>query len=156
MVAASDKPNWLKNCPIRPGRKAIGRNTASSDSVADSTAVETSPAPLKTASICDTPLRRQRAMFSAMTIESSTTRPTATVTASSVTVLKVKPSRPKITTAPVSVMGMASTTPPVDPRRPTNSSTTSATARTARPVSRTVSTTDVSTKTEVSETTVAR
>ena len=58
MVAASDSPNWLKNWPITPGRKAIGTKTASSESVAVRTATATSPAPLKTASLMFAPMAR--------------------------------------------------------------------------------------------------
>ncbi len=70
--------------------------------------------------------------------------------ASSVTTLKVKPNSPSTMTVPVRVMGMASTTEKVEPKRPRKSSTIKATAAEARSVSRKVSKTELATKTLVS------
>src|SRR5690606_6142845 len=50
IAAAMVMPNWEKNSPTMPGRNEMGRNTARSESVAASTAVDTDPAPLSTAS----------------------------------------------------------------------------------------------------------
>ncbi len=63
----------------------IGRNTAISDSVVESTVKPTSLAPLMAAATGSIPSSVWRMIASGTTIASSTTRPTAVVSASSVT-----------------------------------------------------------------------
>ena len=134
MVIASVSPNCEKNSPICPGKKEMGRNTAKSESVEARTAAETSPAPWMTASRPRSPSSRSRVMFSAMTMESSTTMPIATVMAKSVMMLKVNPKRSKKMSAPASEIGTASITEKTAPKLPTKISTTNATIKTTRKI----------------------
>ena len=73
-----------KICPTMPPTSAIGVNTATVVSVDAVTAPATSRTPAMIACSLASPYPRCRLMFSSTTIESSTTRPTATVNAPSV------------------------------------------------------------------------
>lgn len=58
MAAAMPRPNCWKIWPMRPGRKLMGRKTARRLRVAAATAALTSLAPLSTASLRPSPMRR--------------------------------------------------------------------------------------------------
>ena len=66
---------------MMPPRKRIGMNTAVSDSVIDRIVKPTSRAPSNAACIGGFPISMWRTMFSSITIASSTTKPTASVSA---------------------------------------------------------------------------
>ncbi len=76
--------NGANNWPIMPPTNAIGRNTATVVSVDAVTAPLTSRTAVRTAWRFSSPYARCRLMFSSTTIESSTTRPIAIVSAPSV------------------------------------------------------------------------
>ncbi|MEY9685691.1 hypothetical protein ABIF13_006465 [Bradyrhizobium elkanii] len=67
--------------PTRPPIKRIGTNTATSDTLIDSTVKPTSRVPTSVASSRDSPASMWRVMFSSTTMASSTTKPVATVSA---------------------------------------------------------------------------
>ena len=73
--------NSSKSRPIRPPRKSTGMNTATSESVIEITVNVISRLPLIAASITGSPRSMWRTMFSSTTIASSTTKPTARVSA---------------------------------------------------------------------------
>ena len=70
-----------------------GISTATSDSVSDTRVKLISDAPLRAACSGGIPFSRCRAMFSSMTMASSTTKPVAMVSAISVRLLIEKPAR---------------------------------------------------------------
>ncbi len=90
-AAATVMPNSRKSRPVLSLRKASGRNTATVETVAATTANEISSMPRRAASIGGRPSSIQRVMFSSTTIASSTTRPIASVSPISVSVLIEKP-----------------------------------------------------------------
>ncbi len=73
--------NGAKSCPTKPPTRAIGANTATVVSVEAVTAPATSRTAVRIASRFGSPYSRCRLMFSSTTMESSTTRPTAMVSA---------------------------------------------------------------------------
>ena len=75
--------NSRKSRPMIPPMNSSGRNTAESESVIESTVNATSCAPSSAACIASFPISRWRTMFSSTTIASSTTKPTARVSAMS-------------------------------------------------------------------------
>ena len=87
--------------------KLTGRRTEISEREAARTALKTSLAPFRTDSLSEYPIRRYRSMFSATTIESSTTIPTATMSARSETRLKLNPASLYRTGAAERAIGMA-------------------------------------------------
>ena len=92
-AAATVTANSRNSRPVVSVRKVSGRNTATDDTVAATTAKEISAMPRRAASIGGAPSSTQRVMFSSTTIASSTTRPIASVTPISVSVLIVKPKK---------------------------------------------------------------
>ena len=116
---------------MRPGVKASGANTAASVSVIATTAKLISRTPLSAAWNGVRPSSMWRKMFSSTTMASSTTRPMASTSASSVSVLTVKPASAMSAKAPIRLTGIV-TSGMIDARsvrRKTN--TTSATSTTA-------------------------
>jgi hypothetical protein len=83
MAMLMTMPNSLNMRPTTPPMNSTGMNTATSDSVIDTMVKPTSFEPLKAASIGFSPASIWRTMFSSMTIASSTTKPTARVSARS-------------------------------------------------------------------------
>jgi hypothetical protein len=83
MLTAIVTENSRKSRPTIPPMKSSGRNTAASESVIESTVNATSSAPSCAAVIASFPISRWRTMFSSTTIASSTTKPTASVSAMS-------------------------------------------------------------------------
>ena len=83
MPMASDRviANSRNSRPTMPPISKIGRNTAMSDSVIETTVKPTSRAPRKAASTRGVPSSRCREMFSSTTMASSTTNPVAMVSA---------------------------------------------------------------------------
>ncbi len=75
----------LNTRPTTPPISRIGRNTAISHRVMESTAKPTSRGPLMAAATGSIPASTWRMIASSTTMASSTTRPTAMVSASSVT-----------------------------------------------------------------------
>jgi hypothetical protein len=75
--------NSRNSRPTMPPMNSRGRNTAVSDSVIETTVNDTSRAPSNAACMADFPISRWRTMFSSTTIASSTTKPTASVSAMS-------------------------------------------------------------------------
>ena len=73
--------NSWNSRPIMPPMNRIGRNTAASEIVIDSTVKPISCAPSSAACMRDFPISRWRAMFSITTTASSTTKPIASVIA---------------------------------------------------------------------------
>ena len=75
--------NSWNSRPMSPPRNSTGMNTATSDSVIEMTVKLISRLPLIAASMTDSPCSRWRTTFSSTTIASSTTKPTASVSAMS-------------------------------------------------------------------------
>ncbi len=73
--------NSRKMRPTRPPMSRMGRNTAISEALIESTVNPTSRAPLSAAVSVSSPASRWRATFSSTTIASSTTKPVAMVSA---------------------------------------------------------------------------
>ena len=73
--------NSRKSRPIIPAMNTSGMNTAASDSVIDMIVKPTSADPSSAARSAVFPISRWRTMFSSITIASSTTKPTASVSA---------------------------------------------------------------------------
>ncbi len=83
--------NGRKSCPAMPDTNAMGRNTATVVSVDAVIAPATCRTEATTPSTVSGPSPLRRLMFSMTTIESSTTRPMAMVSAPSVKMLRVLP-----------------------------------------------------------------
>ncbi len=81
MAVAMTTENSRNNRPTTPPRKRSGINTAVSESVMDKMVNPTSAAPSIAACIGGAPISMCRTMFSSITIASSTTNPTASVSA---------------------------------------------------------------------------
>ena len=77
------RPNSLNMRPTTPPMNSTGMNTATSDNVIETMVKLTSLEPLNAASIGFMPPSMWRTIFSSMTMASSTTKPTARVSASS-------------------------------------------------------------------------
>ncbi len=73
--------NSFSRRPMMPPMNTTGMNTAASDSVIDTIVKPISFAPSSVARRRSLPISRWREMFSSMTIASSTTKPTASVSA---------------------------------------------------------------------------
>ncbi len=73
--------NAWNSRPMSPPRKSTGMNTATSESVIETTVKVISRLPLIDASSTDSPFSMCRTMFSSTTMASSTTKPTARVSA---------------------------------------------------------------------------
>ena len=131
---ASVSANSTNSRPVRPGVKASGANTAASVNVIATTAKPTSWAPLSAAFSGASPSSMWRKMFSSTTMESSTTRPMASTSDSSVSVLMVKPAAAMIENTPIRLTGMV-TSGMIEARRVRRKKkTTSATSTTASAV----------------------
>ncbi len=81
MATDSVMANSRKRRPTIPPISRIGMNTATSDTLIDTTVNPISLAPRSAASMGGTPASRWRVMFSITTIASSTTKPVAIVSA---------------------------------------------------------------------------
>ena len=81
MATDSTMANWLKNRPMIPPIRRIGRNTAISEMLIASTVKATSRVPCSVACSRGMPCSTCRVMFSSTTMASSTTKPVATVSA---------------------------------------------------------------------------
>ena len=75
--------NSCSSRPITPPMNSTGTNTTASDSVMDRMVKAISREPSSVACSGVLPISRWRAMFSSMTMASSTTKPTHSVSASS-------------------------------------------------------------------------
>ena len=107
---ATDVATVMPNCGRAGGlsvRNASGRNTATVETVAATTANEISSMPRRAASIGGRPSSIQRVMFSSTTIASSTTRPIASVSPISVSVLIDAPTKWSTANVPTSEIGIA-------------------------------------------------
>ncbi len=93
IASDSVSANSRNSRPTMPLISRIGRNTATSDRLIDSTVKPTSRAPSKAACRRGLPLSIWREMFSSTTIASSTTKPVATISAISERLSSEKPSR---------------------------------------------------------------
>ena len=102
---ARTKPNSANNRPAMPGKKEIGMNTAASVAVVASTAKNTCLRPWTAAARGPRPRARWREMFSMTTMASSTTRPVARTSASSVMMLIEKPTSHIAASVPISAIG---------------------------------------------------
>ena len=89
IVSAWSRMSW----PARPSTNTSGRNTATAVRVEAATAIATVRAPWRAASRAGRPSSRFRNTLSSTTIESSTTRPTASASPPSDMTLKDSPKR---------------------------------------------------------------
>ena len=80
-AAAMVTENSRNSRPMSPVRKSRGMKMATSDSVMEMIVNPTSRAPSRAACTRLLPISRWRTMFSSTTMESSTTKPTASVSA---------------------------------------------------------------------------
>ena len=103
---AKVRANSTNSRPVRPGVNARGANTAARVSVIATTANEISRAPLRAALKGVRPSSMCRKMFSSTTMESSTTRPMASTSDSSVRVLTLKPARAMSENTPIKLTGI--------------------------------------------------
>jgi hypothetical protein len=94
IITAADKvtANSRNRRPIWPSMKSSGMNTATSETLIDSTVKPTSRAPSSAAAIRLMPASMWRLVFSSTTIASSTTKPVATVSAIRLRLFSEKPS----------------------------------------------------------------
>ncbi len=98
---ASVIANSRNSRPTTSVMNSSGINTAISETVSEMIVNPIWPAPFSAASIGESPASTKRAMFSIITIASSTTNPVATVNAINVRLLMLKPARymtPKVPT----------------------------------------------------------
>ncbi len=103
---ASASANSMNSRPVRPGVNASGAYTATSVRVMVTIAKPISRAPLIAAENGSSPSSMCRKMFSSITMASSTTRPIASTSASSVSVLMVKPASAIIAKVPIRLTGI--------------------------------------------------
>ena len=80
-AAAMTTANSWSSRPTMPPMNSTGRNTAASEAVIETMVKPISRAPRRAASIRPMPSSRWRTMFSSITMASSTTKPTARVSA---------------------------------------------------------------------------
>ena len=109
-----------KTRPIWPGRKISGTNTATTVAVVAMTAKNTCRVPRIAASVRGSPSSMRRWMFSSTTIESSTTSPMTSTSASSVRMLIEKPARAstaKVATRQTGTTAAGSATARSEPRK---------------------------------------
>ena len=128
---ASVSANSPNSRPVRPGVKASGANTAASVSVIATTAKLISRTPLSAAWNGVSPSSMWRKMFSSTTMASSTTRPMASTSASSVSVLIVKPAAAISAKLPIRLTGIVTSGMNEARSVRRNTNTTSATSTTA-------------------------
>ncbi len=107
MAKVMTRPNSLNMRPTTPPMNSTGMNTATSDSVIEMMVKPTSLEPLKAASIGFSPASMWRTMFSSMTMASSTTKPTASVSASSEMLSSEWPHRYMPAKVPITEIGSA-------------------------------------------------
>ena len=124
--------NSLKTRPMTPPMKKTGMNTATNDRVIDMMVKVITREPLRAASIGLRPASLWRTMFSTMTTASSTTKPTARVSAMSDTLSRLKPARYIAANVPMMETGKASAGMIVADNRRTNRKMTSTTRITVR------------------------
>ena len=124
-ASAAVQPNCLKNLPGTPLMKAVGRNTAINVKVVAITARPISSAASMAASNGVLPMRRCRTMFSTSTMASSTSTPTTSDIASSVTTLTEKPRASMPMNAGITDSGNATAETKVARQSRRNSHTTS-------------------------------
>ena len=93
MASESVSANSRNSLPTMPPISRIGRNTATSETVMETTVKPMSRAPVSAAWTRGIPSSRCRVMFSSTTIASSTTNPVAIVSAISERLSSEKPSR---------------------------------------------------------------
>ncbi len=86
---ASVTANSRKSRPMRPPMKSSGMSTATSETVSETIVKPICPAPLSAAWNGSSPSSMKRAMFSIMTMASSTTKPVAIVSAMSDRLLRL-------------------------------------------------------------------
>ena len=111
--------------PVRPGRKPVGTNTASSTSVVAITGPVTCFMALRVAARESKPSSAMiRCTFSTTTMASSTTRPMARISANNEMVLALKPSASRTAKVPISDTGIASVGISVDRQSCRNRKTT--------------------------------
>ena len=91
MVTLMVIANSYNSLPIMPPMKITGMNTATSDMVIDRMVKLISRDPLSAACIAVRPFSLWRMMFSSMTMASSTTKPTLSVNAIRLRLLRLKP-----------------------------------------------------------------
>ena len=106
---ASVNANSRNSAPVRPPWMPIGAYTAASVMVIAMIGPTSSRAASMAARPGGLPACRWRSMFSTITIASSTTRPTESTIASSVSRLTVKPAASIRNTAPTREIGIATT-----------------------------------------------
>jgi hypothetical protein len=107
MAKVMTRPNSLNMRPTTPPMNNTGMNTATRDSVIEMMVKPTSLEPLKAASIGFSPASMWRTMFSSMTMASSTTKPTASVSASSEMLSSEWPQRYMPAKVPITEIGSA-------------------------------------------------
>ena len=95
IITAADSvtANSRNSRPTWPPMKSSGMNTATSETLIESTVKPTSRAPSSAAFMRVMPASMWRLVFSSTTIASSTTKPVATVSAIRLRLLSEKPSR---------------------------------------------------------------
>jgi len=134
MATASVTANSWNRRPTTSPMNSSGISTAISDTVSDTRVKPISAAPLSAACIGDSPISRWRAMFSSMTMASSTTKPVAMVSAIRLRLFTEKPARYMTPKVPTSDSGTATLGISVAGRLRRNrkvTMTTSATANTS-------------------------
>ena len=121
--------NCRNSWPLMPGMNATGTNTDSSTSVIAMIGATISPIAFLVASLAESSGSSSitRSTFSTTTIASSTTMPIASTSASSETVLALKPSASMTAKVPISETGTAMIGISVVRSLPRNRNTTSAT-----------------------------
>ena len=105
MVTASVIANSWNKRPTMSPMKSSGISTAISDTVSEMMVKPICSEPLSAAASGSSPSSMKRAMFSIMTIASSTTKPVETVSAMSDRLSRLKPSRYMTTSVPTSESG---------------------------------------------------
>ena len=100
--------NSRKSRPTRPGMNSSGMNTATSESVIERIVKLISFEPSSAACMGFFPISRWRTMFSSITMASSTTKPTASVSAISDRLSRLKSSAHITQQVPISENGRAS------------------------------------------------
>ena len=140
--------NSRKMRPTMPPISSTGMNTAISEKVIEMMVKPISLAPLSAASNGRMPFSMWRTMFSSMTMASSTTKPTDSVSASSVMLLIEKPNAYIAAQVPISDTGTASVGMTVADAERRNRKITSTTSAIAIPSVTCTSSTDSRTEIE--------
>jgi hypothetical protein len=126
---ASVNANSRNSAPVRPPWMPIGTYTAANVMVMAMTGPTSSRAPISAAWYGVRPSRMWRSTFSTTTIASSTTRPTDSTIASSVSRFSVKPNACIKKTPPISETGIATTGTSAERKDPRNRKITTITIR---------------------------